>query len=482
VTASSLVEPAFLTIPDYEFTLGPQVAELCALAGFPPDAQQELGLDIIFARRADKHLAAQDFAVVAPRQNLKTGLFKQAAIGWLWLMDEQLVVWSAHEYSTSVESFEDMTSLVENAPVLKKRLAPHGIHLSTGRESIVLKSGATLKFRARSKTAARGLSAPKIVLDEAHALEARQLGSLLPLILAQQDAQVLYGSSAPMFDSDELRRVCRVGRAGVDSSAGYMEWCDTAPLDCAIPNCDHHPGTDGCSMDDLARWYAANPSLGKRNPLENLQKLRMKLPPAEFGRECLGWWDEAGGKLIDWDLWQALADPGPRPLYPFAFALDATPDRSAACIATAGRTEAGHLGIEVVDHRRGTGWVVARLVELVGKYKPCALVVDPAGPAGSLLSELETAELDVVTVNAREYAQACGQLFDAVAQSTLRHQGDQRLDSAVLGAATRSLGDAWAWARKSTSVDISPLVAVTLALWGYMVHGPESYDVLSSVY
>jgi hypothetical protein len=235
-------------------------------------------------------------------------------------------------------------------------------------------------------------------------------------------------------------------------------------------------------MDDLARWHAANPSLGKRNPLENLQKLRAKLPPLEFGRECLGWWDEAGGKLIDWELWQSLADPGPRPLWPFAFALDATPDRSAACIATAGRTEGGNLGVEVVDHRRGTGWVVGRLAELVGKYRPCALVVDPAGPAGSLIPELEEAELAVTRVNAREYAQACGQLFDATAQGTLRHQDDQRLNSAVLGAAVRSLGDAWAWARKSTTVDISPLVGITLALWGYLVHGPESYSVLDSVY
>jgi hypothetical protein len=30
----------------------------------------------------------------------------------------------------------------------------------------------------------------------------------------------------------------------------------------------------------------------------------------------------------------------------------------------------------------------------------------------------------------------------------------------------RRSGDAWAWSRKNSSIDISPLVAVTLALWG----------------
>jgi hypothetical protein len=34
------------------------------------------------------------------------------------------------------------------------------------------------------------------------------------------------------------------------------------------------------------------------------------------------------------------------------------------------------------------------------------------------------------------------------------------------GATQRPLGDRWAWSRKNSSIDISPLVAVTLALWG----------------
>jgi hypothetical protein len=37
----------------------------------------------------------------------------------------------------------------------------------------------------------------------------------------------------------------------------------------------------------------------------------------------------------------------------------------------------------------------------------------------------------------------------------------------VAGAAKRPLGDSWAWARRGLSVDISPLVAVSLARWGY---------------
>jgi hypothetical protein len=39
------------------------------------------------------------------------------------------------------------------------------------------------------------------------------------------------------------------------------------------------------------------------------------------------------------------------------------------------------------------------------------------------------------------------------------------------------LGDAWAWSRKSSAVDISPLVACTLALFGLVAGGgPSVYE------
>lgn len=103
------------------------------------------------------------------------------------------------------------------------------------------------------------------------------------------------------------------------------------------------------------------------------------------------------------------------------------------------------------------------------------MVVDAAGQAGSLISELEFAGIEVLQPSARDAAQACGQFFQAVTDSqTLRHLGDPVLSKALAGAQSRPLSDAWAWARKAASVDISPLVAVTLAAWGHGVKAPVS--------
>src|SRR4051812_26322428 len=104
MTAPTLVRPAYFTFPSFEVTDGPLVCELAADAGLPPDPEQAMALDVMFALDLDRKtlkgnasMAAFAFAIVASRQNLKTALLKQAALGWLFLTDQELIVWSAHE-------------------------------------------------------------------------------------------------------------------------------------------------------------------------------------------------------------------------------------------------------------------------------------------------------------------------------------------------------------------------------------------------
>jgi hypothetical protein len=96
---------------------------------------------------------------------------------------------------------------------------------------------------------------------------------------------------------------------------------------------------------------------------------------------------------------------------------------------------------------------------------------DQRDAAASLIPDLTNLGVDVKTINASEMAQACGRFFDAVEQRTLRHLHTAELRNALKGAAKRPLGDAWAWDRKSSAVDITPLVAATVAVWGAMAAG-----------
>jgi hypothetical protein len=100
----------------------------------------------------------------------------------------------------------------------------------------------------------------------------------------------------------------------------------------------------------------------------------------------------------------------------------------------------------------------------VAHWSPGAVALDPVGPAGSLLPRLQDAGITVTEIGAREHSQACGAFYDLVMARDLRHIDQPQLNAAVAGARKRPLGDAFAWSRKASSVDISPLVAATLAV------------------
>ena len=95
-----------------------------------------------------------------------------------------------------------------------------------------------------------------------------------------------------------------------------------------------------------------------------------------------------------------------------------------------------------------------------------AVVVADSLVAASIVAELDRARVTVDAVGAGDHARACGDVRrPARRRPTLAHRSQAVLDDAVAGAARRPLGDAWLWSRARSSVDISPLVAVTLAAW-----------------
>lgn len=485
----SLVKPAYATRAEFGKTLGPEVADLNALAGFPPDPEQELLLDAIFAVDDFGRSLFFEVDIICCRQNLKTGVLKQAELGWLYITDQRLVVHSAHEMGTTREAFRDLVQLIEGCPALSKRLKPsrnNGIDNGAGREGIELRTGQRIRYKARTSGGGRGLSGDKVVLDEGMFLKPEHLGSLLPTLSARPDPQYVIGSSAGLEQSDVLRRARDRGRAGASERQFYVEWCAPEGI-CADPACDHELGRDGCALDDEALWLLANPAIGRRITVETIRAERQSLPPEEFARERMGWWDDpdALGRAFTAEAWARCRDSRTDPATGLAVsqilgvpsvALDVEPDHGRASLVVAGPREDGRRQLEVVDHDRerpgvrlrGTGWVVARTKQLLQSCGAPGVRLDPSAAAGALIQPLRDAGVTVIEVSPREYTQACGAIFDAVMEhDTVRHLGQPDLDAAVAAARPKPVGDsAWKWARRDVSEDITPLVAATLALSG----------------
>ena len=91
-----------------------------------------------------------------------------------------------------------------------------------------------------------------------------------------------------------------------------------------------------------------------------------------------------------------------------------------------------------------------------------------------MLDELERLRVRLLFVIARQYGQACAQVYDDIVERRMVHRGQVELDEAVRGAKTKPLGDsAWKWARADAASDISPLIALTLARYGWSTRGEK---------
>lgn len=492
-----MIDPAYFWVPPRLGSYGDEAIDLAAEAGWDLDDEQKLAVDAFLSYGPGGRWAQLESVIIEPRQNGKTTrVLQPVTLFDLFLLPPDRIVWTAHLFRTSRDSFNDFHAAIKRTPMLSRRVKK--VSESHGEEYIELHNGARMEFLARSSGGGRGLGGKRVVLDEALILDAGAMGALLPTLSARPDAQVNYGSSAGKETSTQLHALKKRGRAGGDPSLVYAEWC--APGSWEKPPCDlgkrcpHTVTTKGCALDNEEFWKQSNHAvrLG-RITVEYLRNERRAFAGAvrEYGRERLGWHENVieDGNAIDMKLWGDLKDPESVALDPVSVAFEVANDRSTSAIAIAGRREDGLIHLQVIKSAPGVSWVVDDVVELSELWGPCAIVVDDKSGAASLLPDLKERGLKVrprdperlplhdeivVTTWATDMARACGQLYDSIAERhNVRHLGQAELDESMRGAVWRTLSDAKAWSRKDALSDPSPLIAVTLALHGLLIYGPE---------
>lgn len=460
-------EPTHLTLPDGDLDYG--VADLVL------SWVDEVGIDLFDWQRdmlryglarQGKKWASYENSVVMPRQNGKNELLAVLELASVALLGKMLVIHSAHKFATAQKHYQHLEDMIRRLPDLAKLMPDNferGFIRATGKETIKFKNGARIEFKARSRGSARGFSADLIVLDEAFDLSPVAVGAMFYTLRARPDPQVWFASSAAHFDSTVLHTHRKRHDSGDSARFFYAEWAN-------------EPHSD---LSDPETWLLANPSLelmtAEGRPLIELETVVNEWDSAkhdpelvrEFAREVCGIPEGLEGDTgkIRVAAWDALQDAASEIAGVPVFALDVSPERSWSSIAAAGRRGDGLGHVEVFERRQGTGWVTDFVVDVWEAQKQ-PFRIDPASPAGAMIPELRSRGVEIVEMSVRDVAQGCGAIFDAVTNETLRHRVDSVLRSAVIGAKDRPVGDAWLWSRVSSTVDISPLVAVTLAWAG----------------
>lgn len=438
--------PSFLHSPAdrIQSALGEEAIELARHAGLVLDDWQAWWVAESLAQAPSGQWAASEVALIVPRQNGKGTCLEALQLAGLFLVGDLLQVHSAHEFKTCYEHFLRIVSLIENTPTLDRRV--QRIRRGAGEQAIELRSGERLRFVARSAGSLRGFSADRVYLDEAYALTATQMGAIIPTLSAMPNPQVIYASSAPRDESEVLRTLCRRGRSREGGRLFYAEWAAVA--------------TDDFGSE--ATIAKANPGYGIRISAESILMQRAAMDPVEFARERLGIPSqaEAGTSGIDLDAWDGLEGRfdtvGTVPVV-----LDVSPDNRWTSLCTA-HADRGVMNVEVIDRREGSSWALGRLGEI--RDLVTVVGIDATGPCVALLPELEAAGFTVRQFGAAEVMRAQMRFAKLVDDRRVRHLGNVSLRAAISGATRRPVGEMWRWVRKSSAVDITALVGVSMAV------------------
>lgn len=461
-----LVAPRIELVPEFESSLGREAIEVAELAGLELDPWQQYVLERSLGEARTDRWAASEVGVVVPRQNGKDAILEARELAALFWFGERLVIHSAHHFRTVAEHFARLINLIEGTPDFSRRVKH--VRRSHGEEGIELKGGERIRFFTRTKGGGRGFSAPLVIYNEAMFLPEAAVGALTFTQAAMPNRQRWFaGSAVDQYvqpDGVVLARLRERGMAGEDDRLAYFEWSLEHELPDQLEEADY-VDEDG--------WARSNPGLDVRISREAVEDELRSVDRRTFAVERLGVGDwpptsSSGLELvIDLELWDGLADPGYRSegLLP-CFAYDVAPDQTFATIAAGFRCPDGLLLAEVVRHQRGTRWLVPELARLAEAHEPVAVMAGASSPAEAFVFQLNEAGVAVEVVSTGEHAKACALLAAGVDEQGLRHLGSDELRAALRGAARRPFGDGWLWSRKHSSVDISPLVATTLALWG----------------
>lgn len=448
---------------------GAAAARLAKSAGLELFDYQRAALRDLMAVDRDGLWLHFEGALNMARQNGKGAILEALELWHLFEGGTRLSIHSAHEFKTSELHMQRLEGLIRNTPALSERVA--SIKHSHGQEGIYLRDGRSLRFYTRTRSGTRGFSAGFVALDEAMVISEAAHGSMMPTLRAQTRAtapagpMLIYAGSAV----DELvhdhglvfTRIRERGLAGDDPSLCYLEWSVDA---------DHPLDVTDAMANDVELWRQANPGLGSLIQVEHMARELRSMERRTFAVELLGVGaypdtEGSGATLIGIEDWLGLADADATMSDPVVLAFDVSPSRRSSISAVGVSSDGDEYLLEVVDSRDGTSWVPRRLEELNERHEVAEFVCDGYGPAVSIAKEIEDRGLDVRRLNSNEHGQACGRLVDSVADKSIRHLGQDELTLAIKGAKPRPLGDAWAFSRRNSSVDISPLVAGSFALW-----------------
>lgn len=446
-------EPSVRIVPEFKSSDGMDAVSVLAAGGLHLDPWQTDILDDWMSRSPSGRWAAPTCGGSVPRQNGKSLLVQGRAAAGMLLFNEQ-VIYTAHLQKTATETFEEMRDFFEHKN-LKKYVSD--IRSALGREQIILKSGARIKFLARTRNGGRGQHADLLIVDEAQEMDDTQQASFIPALSASQNPQTVYVGTPP--DPTSTGTIFRKLRdKALDGATKKTAWFEYSVDEIG-------------DVKDEQRWADSNPALGRRILLSTIEGEVEQMDPDTFARERLGWWtpvvDHHEDYAIPADVWDACRSEDLKPEGKTAYGVKFSADGAEVSLCGAVIPAEGSARISLID-RRMTGYGIQWLADwLNARYdKACCVVIDGKNGVDVLVDKISGTwkfKGSVIRPYTKDVIAAVSTLTDALNAKTVTwFSGQEMLKESAVTSVKRKIGGGWGFGGENST----PIEACALALWG----------------
>lgn len=445
--------PSERIAPKYQSTDGADANKLLRAGGLILDEWQADILDDWMGKTIGNKWASTTCGGSVPRQNGKSLLVQGRTEAGMLLYNEQ-VIYTAHLQKTATETFEEMADFFDSRSLRKY---VRDIKTALGREQIILKSGARVKFLARTRNGGRGQHGDLLIFDEAQELDENQQASFLYAISASLNPQTVYVGTPP--DPTAEGTVFRnIRKRALSGESMKMSWFEFSVKEIG-------------DVSDRSRWAATNPALGRRMLLSTIEGEYEQTSEDTFARERLGWWSPVAEVRDDYciseNLWDSCRSDEPKPEGKTAYGVKFSIDGSEVCLGGAVIDKAGRSRITLIDRRPtgdGTQWLADWLNER-SKQAAC-VVIDGRNGVDVLVEKIKGTwrfKDSVIRPSSRDVIASVSTLMDGLNEHTVTWYSKQDVlrDSAVTST-KRSIGGGWGFGGENST----PIEACSLALWG----------------
>lgn len=425
--------------------------------------------------------------VLVARQQGKTMMSEVLALFFLYALGVNLIIGTSTNLDAAEEVWDGVVDIAETNDDLAEEIAD--IKRSSGRKTLTLSGRRRYRITAANRKGARGKSGDLILLDELREHQDFSAWSAVTkTTMARPNALVWCMSNAGDGSSVVLRNLRMKAHAKIGDPDGLNRDLGSSAVDVeeledfeddslGIFEWSAHPGAKVTNRDE---WAFANPSLGYGFVTERSLASACATDPEDvFKTECLCQWVTAAvTPPFPIGAWKAGQDNASTiaPDSQLWWGVDVSDDRTRASIAVCGLRADRTWHVELVAYRSGVGWLQNWFAERAPKYHGMRVAMQVKGsPVAASVDVIAAVDgVEVVPCQGSDVAGWCGRMYDAVSACDESSDSDSvpvfhivqpALDLAANIAKTRPLGDgAWAWDRKGSLEDISPLVACTMAL------------------